>query len=167
MWRTSSTDGFKPSALAAHRRQRPIHHVSGSPPIQVILRLRNKLLLRSSLHLLTHGAVAAFRLGPCSSDLHSSTLQPASAQSAPQALTNCLYPLQNAVAALHGYKGSSPPPTPTHPTSQPYFNPHYGSECVLLGASICAALTRLSLYPGRESSVPVVKYTPQKAVTAA
>lgn len=51
-------------------------------------------------------------------------LHPTSAQSAPEALS--LYPLQNAVAALHGYKGESSPP----PTSLPYFSPHHAGERV-------------------------------------
>lgn len=105
------------SALAAHRRQRPIHQVSGSSRNPNHSQIEKQTSPARSLRLLTHSAVAAFRLGPCSFDLHSSMLHPASAQSAPEALTNCLYPLQNAVAALHGYKGSSPPPsTHSHPS---------------------------------------------------
>lgn len=48
--------------------------------------------------------------------LHSSMLHPASVLCAPASLSNSLYPLQNAVAALHGYKGRTHLP-PLHPTS--------------------------------------------------
>lgn len=46
---------------------------------------------------------------------------PASAQSAPEALSNCLYPLQKRCCCSSRLQRKSPSP----PASQPYFSPHY------------------------------------------
>lgn len=73
--------------------------------------------------------------GPLQPNIHSSMLHPAPAQPAPEALCK-LYPLQNPVAALHGYKGEPP-----LPTSQPYFSQLCTSAKKHCASSICANLT--------------------------
>lgn len=86
-------------------------------------------------------------------------LHPASAQSAPEALSNCLYPLQNPVAALHGYKGKPPLPPLSHTSA--HTTP--ASVCYLAPPSVLLwpdyRFTRSKVFTA--GAPAVVKYTSQ------
>lgn len=88
-----------------------------SSRVLVWRQMRNKLL----------AAVTPFWLGPCSQFwlYIPPCCTPPLLNLLQRLSVNCLYALQNPVAALHGYKGSPHPPHLTPPTSQPYFSQHY------------------------------------------